>query len=132
MPSTALAWDQSSKFVKFYVTLKNVQSLSAGNVNCSFTDKSLELNVKDLDNKDYTFTIKNLLHPIKPEESTWKIKSGMQSKSVNNVHMNCFVKQGNTRGTVQEEEHKLIAIHETKQATLLNKGVSTVFNYNVR
>ncbi|KAF2901079.1 hypothetical protein ILUMI_05135 [Ignelater luminosus] len=71
------AWDQSQKFVKFYVTLQKVQSLLPENVTCQFTTKSLELQVKDLENKDYSFTVNNLLMPINPSESNWKIKSDM-------------------------------------------------------
>lgn len=70
------AWDQSQKFVKFYVTLKNVQTLPPENISCKFTNRSLELNVVNLDNKDYLFILNNLLMNINPEESTWKVKSG--------------------------------------------------------
>ncbi|KAK4883649.1 hypothetical protein RN001_006968 [Aquatica leii] len=69
------AWDQSTKFVKFYVTLKNVQNIPPENVSCSFTNNTLELNVKDLENKDYVFTINNLLMSINPAESSWKVKT---------------------------------------------------------
>lgn len=71
-----LAWDQTSKFVKFYVTLAKVHTLPTENVHCSFTHRSLELNVINLDNKDYVFTINNLLQPIDIEKSSWKIKTG--------------------------------------------------------
>lgn len=33
--------------------------------------------MKDLENKDYVFTITNLLNNIDPEQSNWKIKSDM-------------------------------------------------------
>ncbi|KRT83074.1 hypothetical protein AMK59_3115 [Oryctes borbonicus] len=71
------AWDQSNKFVKFYVTLQKVHTLPAESVSCTFTDKSLELNVKGLENKDYVLKINKLLHVINPNESTWKVKSDM-------------------------------------------------------
>lgn len=71
------AWDQSSKFVKFYVTLNKVQSLPPENIMCNFTSKSLELQVKDLENRDYIFVVNNLLMAINPEESNWKVKSDM-------------------------------------------------------
>ncbi|KAK5650579.1 hypothetical protein RI129_001608 [Pyrocoelia pectoralis] len=74
---TNYAWDQSPKFVKFYVTLKNVQTIPIENISCNFTEKSLELNVKDLENKDYLFTINHLLMKIKGSESTWKVKTDM-------------------------------------------------------
>lgn len=71
-----LAWDQTSKYVKFYVTLQKVHTLPEENIYCKFTNKSLELTVKDLDDKDYIFTINNLLKPINPDQSSWKVKSG--------------------------------------------------------
>ncbi|KAB0802502.1 hypothetical protein PPYR_04688 [Photinus pyralis] len=72
---TNYAWDQTSKFVKFYVTLKNVQNIPAENITCSFTAKSLELSVKDLEGKDYLFTINHLLMQINPADSVWRVKS---------------------------------------------------------
>ena len=69
------AWDQSSKYVKFYVTLKNIQTIPSENIHCNFTDNSLELNVQDLENRDYLFTINHLLMKINPGESNWKIKT---------------------------------------------------------
>ncbi|XP_044262180.1 calcyclin-binding protein [Tribolium madens] len=71
------AWDQTSKFVKFYVTLPKVQTIPQENVVCHFTNKSLELEVRDLENKDYVFTINNLLSAIDPQASNWKVKSDM-------------------------------------------------------
>ncbi|XP_072386923.1 calcyclin-binding protein [Diabrotica undecimpunctata] len=71
------AWDQSEKYVKFYITLKNVQSVPAENVTCEFTAKTVSLTVKDLDNKDHIWQIKNLLKNIDPAKSTWKVKTDM-------------------------------------------------------
>lgn len=71
-----VAWDQSDKFVKFYVTLQNIHQIPAENVKCIFTSKSLELKVNNLENKDYNLRIKNLLNTIDPEKSTWKVKTG--------------------------------------------------------
>lgn len=71
-----VAWDQSDKVVKFYVTLQNVHQIPSENVKCIFTTKSLELKVNNLENKDYSLRIKNLLHAIDPEKSSWKVKTG--------------------------------------------------------
>lgn len=71
-----LAWDQTNKFVKFYVTLKNVHNIPAENVRCDFTHKNLELKVSNLENKDYIFKLNSLLKSIEPEQSNWKIKTG--------------------------------------------------------
>lgn len=71
------AWDQSQKYLKLYVTLPKVQTIPAENVHCKWTNKSIEMQVKGLENKDYTFTVKNLLYNINGEQSSWKIKTGM-------------------------------------------------------
>lgn len=47
------------------------------NVQCNFTNKSLELNIINLEDKDYIFTISNLLNPIDPAKSTVKVKTGI-------------------------------------------------------
>ncbi|KAL3269491.1 hypothetical protein HHI36_008558 [Cryptolaemus montrouzieri] len=68
------AWDQSPKFLKFYVTLPETHNLLSENIECKFFPDSLELLVKDLNGKDYIFTISKFLHAIVPEMSYWRIK----------------------------------------------------------
>lgn len=74
---TNYAWDQSDRFVKIFITLKNVQSLPAENVCTQFTDRSMEVVVRGLENRNYTLSIKNLLEKIDVEKSHWKIKTDM-------------------------------------------------------
>lgn len=69
------AWDQSDKFVKIFVTLKNVQTVDAADVFCVFTNRSVELKVNGLDNRNYTLPIKNLLEEIDVDKSHWKVKT---------------------------------------------------------
>lgn len=71
------AWDQSDKFVKLFVTLTGVQNLSENDVNVTFTNKSVVLNVQNLNNKDYSLTINNLLYTIDEVKSYRKIKNGI-------------------------------------------------------
>ncbi|XP_015596983.1 calcyclin-binding protein [Cephus cinctus] len=71
------AWDQSDKYIKLYVTLKNVQSLPKEAVFCNFTDKSIDLHVLGLDNRNYQLPINNLCEEIDPEKSYIKVKSDM-------------------------------------------------------
>ncbi|PSN41902.1 Calcyclin-binding protein [Blattella germanica] len=68
------AWDQSDKFVKIFLTLKNVQTLDPANIHCDFTNRSMELKVNGLDNRNYTLPVKNLLEEINVENSHWKVK----------------------------------------------------------
>lgn len=74
---TNYAWDQSEKFVKLFVTISNVHTLPEGNVHCDFDTRSVELTVKGLENRNYSFTIKNLLENIDTASSKWKLKKDM-------------------------------------------------------
>lgn len=70
-------WDQSDTFVKVYITLKQVHKIPADNVQVSFTDRSFNVLVKDLEGKNYEMTVNNLLYPIVSEESSRKVKTDM-------------------------------------------------------
>ncbi|XP_053368381.1 calcyclin-binding protein [Clarias gariepinus] len=70
-------WDQSEKFVKVYITLNGVHTVPADNVQVSFTDRSFNVLVKDLEGKNYQMTVNNLLFPIVVEESSRKVKTDM-------------------------------------------------------
>merc|ERR1711911_245040 len=73
---TDYAWDQSDKFVKLFVTLKSVGTLAADKISCTFTERSVELSVKELLGRNYSLPIKNLLETIDPSKSHWKVKPG--------------------------------------------------------
>lgn len=74
---TNYAWDQSEKFVKIYLTLKDVHKIPSENVEVSFTEGSFSVLVKDLDGKNHQMTILNLLYPVDEKESYKKIKTDM-------------------------------------------------------
>lgn len=74
---TQYAFDQSDKFVKLFITLDGVEKCPEENVVTDFTDNSLLLKVKDLNNRDYRLQINNLLEPIDATKSYRKIKTGM-------------------------------------------------------
>lgn len=71
------AWDQSDKFIKIFVTVKDVQHVPEENVNAEFTVNSFNLLINNLNNKDFTFVVNHLLYPIDPEKSYRKLKSDM-------------------------------------------------------
>lgn len=71
------AFDQSDKYVKIFVTLKDAQKLQETDVTTNFTLHSMRLSVINLNDKDYSLTIKNLLHEINVEKSYSKIKTDM-------------------------------------------------------
>ncbi|XP_034039260.1 calcyclin-binding protein [Thalassophryne amazonica] len=74
---TNYAWDQSEKFIKIYLTLKDVQKIPAENVEVTFTEGSFSVLVKDLSGKNHQMTVLNLLYPIDEKESYKKIKTDM-------------------------------------------------------
>ncbi|KAK7945651.1 hypothetical protein WMY93_001379 [Mugilogobius chulae] len=74
---TNYAWDQSDKFVKIYLTLKDVHKIPSENVEVTFTEGSFSVLVKELDGKNHQMTILNLLHPINEKDSYKKIKTDM-------------------------------------------------------
>lgn len=59
--------------------MTKVQNLEPENIFCNFTNKSLELHVNNLENKNYVLTINKLLYNINPEQSSWKVKSGLKT-----------------------------------------------------
>lgn len=71
------AFDQSDKFVKLFITLKDSQKLQESDVTAHFTLHSMTLTASNLNNKDYKLVIKNLLHEINIEKSYFKIKTDM-------------------------------------------------------
>lgn len=98
---TNYAWDQSEKFVKIYVTLKNVHTIPAENVRCVYTSKSMDLLVSALDGKNQSLIITNLMHPIVPNESYTKVKTDMVI-----VFMKKEKSQNWTHVTMQEKKAK--------------------------
>lgn len=72
---TNYAWDQSDKFVKFFLSLDGVQNSPEENVVVTFTPNSVVLKATDVQNKDYKFEVKSLLRDIDVEKSYRKVKT---------------------------------------------------------
>ncbi|XP_014485425.1 PREDICTED: calcyclin-binding protein [Dinoponera quadriceps] len=70
-------WDQTNTMVKIYITLKDVHQLSGESIVCNFADKSLDLWVLALDNRNYYLPINNLCAEIDTEKSSLKVKTDM-------------------------------------------------------
>ncbi|XP_077274242.1 calcyclin-binding protein [Temnothorax americanus] len=70
-------WDQTSTTMKIYITLNNVHQLPKEAIVCGFTERSLDLRVFGLDNKNYHLPINNLCAEIDTEKSTFKVKTDM-------------------------------------------------------
>ncbi|KAG1672349.1 Calcyclin-binding protein [Nymphon striatum] len=70
---TDYAWDQSDKFLKIYVTIKNARE--ASKVDLKPTESSFDLTVSGTDDKTYSLVVKNLMYSIKPADSFHKLKT---------------------------------------------------------
>ncbi|KAL1777309.1 calcyclin-binding protein [Sigmodon hispidus] len=68
-------WDQSDKFVKIYITFTGVHQVPTENVQVHFIERSFDLLVKDLNGKNYSMIVNNLLKPISVESSSKKVKT---------------------------------------------------------
>ncbi|CUV05341.1 unnamed protein product [Cryptosporidium hominis] len=72
---TKYSWDQSDKSVKIYIDLVGVQE-KPDCIEIKFGKDNVEMYVKNLDNKFYSFTVK-LHDTISPEECSHKVKKDM-------------------------------------------------------
>lgn len=70
--------------------MKNVQTVASDNIYCNFTENSMELHVKDLENKDYVLVINKLLNHVNVMASHWKQKTG-KYKNYTDMHLNFAV-----------------------------------------
>ena len=68
-----VGWDESSKFVKIYVSIPKCDQITNEQASCEFTDSSFKLTVKNHDNKNHTLQIVKLARKIKPDASTYKV-----------------------------------------------------------
>ncbi|XP_048188313.1 calcyclin-binding protein-like [Perognathus longimembris pacificus] len=68
-------WDQSNKFVKIYITLTGVHQVPNENVQVHFMDRSFDLLVNNLNGKNNSMIVNNLLKPISVEGSSRKVKT---------------------------------------------------------
>lgn len=68
-------WCQTPTEVKIYVDLAGVHNLSAENIIYKCTETSVELNVKGLNNRNYTLPITNLYAKINPDNSSFIVKN---------------------------------------------------------
>lgn len=70
-------WDQTNTTMKIYITLNDVHQLPKEAVICNFTEKSLDLRILGLNNKNYHLPINNLCAEIDTEKSNFKVKTDM-------------------------------------------------------
>lgn len=73
---TTYGWDESDKFVKIYVSLKNIEQVRADQLICDCTEKSFKLTISNHCERNHVLQIMNLAQNIKPSESSCKVKAG--------------------------------------------------------
>ncbi|XP_059482415.1 calcyclin-binding protein [Neocloeon triangulifer] len=78
------AWDQSDNLVKIFVSLNGVEALPEENISVTNDERSMELRVIGLENKDYMLKIVNLLKPI--GECTCRTKKDMVVVSMKKIN----------------------------------------------
>ncbi|XP_023574616.1 calcyclin-binding protein-like [Octodon degus] len=83
-------WDQSGKLVKIYITLTAVHPVPVQNVQGHVTERSFDLLVKNLNGKNDSMIVNNLLKPISVESSSKQVKT-------DTVVILCRKKAQNTR-----------------------------------
>ncbi len=82
-----LAWDQSDKFVKIYLTdIPNVQTKTdlVNDFEFKVDLKTVRFVAKNLNGKNYVFEIHELADKITPEKCEFKVKSG--KSALNLIH----------------------------------------------
>lgn len=72
---TSYAWDQSDKFVKFFISLDGITPDDDAKVTVTFEPTAILLKVSDVHNKDHKFEVKHLLSELNVEKSYRKVKS---------------------------------------------------------
>ncbi|KAK7491693.1 hypothetical protein BaRGS_00017146 [Batillaria attramentaria] len=70
-PIKTYAWDQSDKFLKLYITLKDVDENEIG---CQFTDQAVRMKIGGFGEKVYELNISKLAEKIDPDSSYYKVK----------------------------------------------------------
>lgn len=104
-------WDQTNSMVKLYITLKDVHQLDKEAVTCNFTEKSIDLHVCGLDDKNYSLTINNLCEDIDVSKSSIKVKTDMIIVSLTKKIAQTWLRM--TEVEKQIEESKAVRLSNT-------------------
>lgn len=87
------AWDQTPDFIKLYIRLDGVEGPPAESTSVHFEEQSVELLVRDLNKKNYSFKAQPLYALIDPNRSSWSIRKGtisLRLAKVGNCVERCF------------------------------------------
>ncbi|XP_055689035.1 calcyclin-binding protein [Lutzomyia longipalpis] len=130
MELTNYAFDQSDAFVKIFVTLDGVQKVPEDGVIVDFTEKSLNLTVKDLNGRDYSLVVKNLLEAIDVTKSYRKIKTDLvaiyMKKAVQGLRWDCLTSTEKKVKDIKENAVSETAEDETEDSKDPSAGIMNI------
>lgn len=73
-PIDTYDWNQTSKFLKLYLTVPGLTADDHDRVTYSFSDRGVDLRLNDVAGNNFKFVEENLSHRIKPKESRFKVQ----------------------------------------------------------
>ncbi len=68
-----VGWDQTEKTIKIYISLKGVENVPRESIKLESKQDSFDLLICNLDGKNHNLNIKNLLEPVDPAGSSYKV-----------------------------------------------------------
>lgn len=113
-------WDQTATMVKLYITLKDVHQLPKEAVICNFTEKSLDLHVLELDNKNYSLIINNLCEEIDVNHSAVKVKPDTVVVSLAKKVPKNWSHITGVEKRIKESKSSMVPMADDPEANLMN------------
>lgn len=108
--------DESSKFVKLYVSIADINKLTQEQITCDFSESSFKFVASNHLNKNHMLQVLKLAHKIIPSECSCRIKAGKIIIALKKQE------EGKTWGTLTEAERKA---KEAKDAKFSSKDADT-------
>lgn len=97
---TNYALDESSKFVKLYVSISDISKLTQEQITCDFSESSFKFVASNHLNKNHVLQVLKLAHKVIPSECSTRIKAGKIIISLKKQE------EGKTWGTITEADRK--------------------------
>lgn len=105
------AIDETPKFVKLYVTIKDAEKLTPEQLTCDFTETSFKFIASNHLGKNHMLQVLKLAHNIIPTESSYRVKAGNVIISLKKAEVS------KTWGHITEAERKAKEAKEAKYDT---------------
>lgn len=105
---TNYGWDESTKYVKIYISLPNLEKLTNEQIKCDFTPTSFKFIAHNHNGKNHMLQVLKLADTIVPSASTCRLKNG------NIVISFKKEKEGNTWNHLTEAEKRQKEVKDAK------------------